>query len=697
MHQASKSGGRRGQFARGDGGNGYMRFPVNLSVFCICLGLSLPVALAPTSAAPKETETGAPATTSVLSDETREHLQQALKAARKGRWRQAHEQARKANRPSARKLLQWLHYTNKDSSFDFATLAKFIENNPNWPHQKTLRRKAEAALNNGFSPTLITTWFEKYPPISTEGRLQLAETLLEQGQTGEAGRWLRHLWINGDLDRKQSRALYRRFKRYFEMQDHKARLDRLLWDGERSAARRMLSLVPRSQRLLAEARLALMGTAANVDAQVSRVPKSLRNDPGLIYERVRWRRKRDLDDGAQRLLAAFPGDLGPRPRKWWVERRIVARRLLKAGQASKAYELASGHGQRPGSVSYADAEWLAGWIAFRFLDDNDAAATHFRQLYEAVKSPVSRARGAYWRGRVSAAQGHASHAAGWYRIAALFPTAYYGQLAAEALAPKAVLRIKPTPAPLSGQRTGFKRRELAQIAESLGELEQWKLFRTFILNLSRQAKTPVEQVMIAGLAMRFRRYELAVRVGKTALRSGQYIVDYGYPIFRLPAVDAENALVFAIMRQESEFSTTAISPAGAKGLMQLMPGTARQMAKSLGLRYNRRQLLNDPNYNVRLGSAYISSMMGKFDGSFPLAIAAYNGGPARVGEWLKTYGDPRNGDIDAIDWVELIPYNETRNYVQRVLEGLQIYRRRLSDRPVASRLTMDLNGRKVAN
>ena len=203
--------------------------------------------------------------------------------------------------------------------------------------------------------------------------------------------------------------------------------------------------------------------------------------------------------------------------------------------------------------------------------------------------------------------------------------------------------------------------------------------------------------MVAGLATRFRRFELAVRVGKTALRSGQYIVDYAYPIFRLPAVEAENALVFAIMRQESEFSVRAVSPAGAQGLMQLMPGTAREMAKSRGLRYNRRKLLSDPSYNVRLGSAYIASMMERFSGSYPLAVAAYNAGPARVGEWLETYGDPRNGDVDAMDWVELIPFNETRNYVQRVLEGLQIYRLRLSDRPVASRLTMDLKGRKAAN
>ena len=468
-----------------------MRLPVLISVICSCVWLSLVVGLAPAHAAAKRTAAVTPGTTITLSDEARVHLQQALKAARKGRWKQAHDYAGRANKPFARKLLQWLHYTYKDSSFDFAILARFIENNPNWPRRKTLRRKAETAIKKDFSPALVVTWFKKYPPLSTKGRLRLAESLLSQGQIGEASRRLRHIWVNDDLDRKQSREFYTRFKRYIGLPDHKARLDRLLWDGKRGAARRMLNLVSRGQQALAEARLALMGGSTNITTYLSRVPKSLRNDPGLIYERVRWRRKRDQDEMAQRLLAAFPGDPGTRSAKWWVERRNLARSLLKAGHAFKAYELASGHGQRPGTLPYADAEWLAGWIALRFLDDKDRAARHFRQLYEAVKSPISRARGAYWRGRVSDAQGQANHATRWYRIAALFPTVYYGQLAAEALDSKAILRIKPTPVPLPGQRAGFKKRELVRIAELMGELEQWRLFRTFILNLSRRANTPI--------------------------------------------------------------------------------------------------------------------------------------------------------------------------------------------------------------
>ena len=612
------------------------------------------------------------------SDHSAKHralLNQAFQAAGRKRWPRAHQLAAKVDEPLVWKILRWRQYSEDDASADFATLTRFIDANPTWPRQQAIRRRVEKAMDDGLGDAATVAWFTKHPPISSPGRRRLAEVLMRQGQTKEAARWIRYVWITDDLTHKESRSFYNRNKRHLGPAEHKARLDRLLWAGKRAQARRMLSLMPRGQRYLAEARIALMVRSIDVGARIAIIAAGI---------------TQDKHEGARTLLAWLPGDPGPRPEKWWVERRIQARKLLALGKSRDAYGLASGHGQESGTAAYAEAEWLAGWIALRFLDDKEAAQTHFRQLYEAVKYPVSRARGAYWRARVSDAMRRPSNAVRWYRIAAGFPTTFYGQLAAERLDAKANLRLLGSPPPRPEQWAGFKRRETVKAAKLLGELEQWKLFRSFILDLALRAKQPVERMMIAGLATRFERYELAVRVAKVAKRSKQRIVEYGYPIFQLPRSEIESGLVFAVMRQESEFSVSVISRAGAQGLMQLMPATARQMARALRILYSRSRLLTDPNYNARLGTAYISKMLRRFDGSYPLAVAAYNAGPGRVAEWLGTYGDPRDPSVDAIDWVESIPFSETRNYVQRVLEGLQVYRLRLAERPLASRLTADL-------
>jgi soluble lytic murein transglycosylase len=667
-----------------------MRVPYLILVLTLC---SLPAVtfLHPTALAQTRQATASSSVTeSGLTSGERAVLRRALKAAKRKRWKRAHQLAAKVADPLPAKILRWHRYSGNGRASDFAALAGFIESNPDWPRRKGLLRQAERAINVRVGDGEIVAWFTKHPPISTEGRQQLAAALMRRGQAKEAVQWLRHIWIEDNLSRKESRRFYARYKRHLRKRDHRARLDRLLWDGRRGAARRMLALMPRGQRYLAEARIALMVRSPDVNARIARVPRKLVDDPGLVYERVRWRRRKDKHESAQALLATLPGDPGPRPKKWWVERRIQVRKLLGKGEAGKAYRLTSAHGQKPGSAAYAEAEWLAGWIALRFLDDKPAAAVHFRQLYEAVKYPVSRARGAYWRARVSTAMARPEHATRWYRIAADYPTTYYGQLASEALDADAKLDLRPVPAPGPDEWVRFNRREVVKAALILGELEAWDLFRSFVLNLAKKAERPAERMMIAALATRFKRYDLAVRVAKIAKRASQRLVEYGYPVFRLPKSRIESALVFALMRQESEFSATAISPAGARGLMQLMPATARQMARSLRLRYSRRRLLRDPDYNARLGTAYVARMLKEFKGSYPLAIAAYNAGPRRAGAWIREYGDPRDGDVDAIDWVESIPFTETRNYVQRVLEGVQVYRQRLAGAPVKSRLRQDL-------
>ena len=655
----------------------------------VTIGLAADSSLAAQAAAGKAA-TAPVSAIMLLGQRNRELLKRAFKAADRKRWRHAYQLVDGLANPLPGKVIRWLHFTRAGSKPSFAALASFLQSNPKWPRRSRLLAKAEAAMDNRMSDALVLTWFANYPPVSPDGRLRLAETLLRQHKVGAAAKWLRQIWINDNLSRKKTRAFYTRHKGYLRRQDHQARLDRLLWDGKRGPAHRMLSILPRSQRLLARARMSLMSRSANVNVRIANVPLSLRGDPGLIYERVRWRRRNKKHESAQVLLLKTPGDPGPRPKRWWTERRIQARKLLKAGDPDKAYRITAGHGQPAGTLAHAEAEWLAGWIAFRFLNDKSGAATHFRQLHEAVKTPLSRARASYWRARVASEMGRANHAVRWYREAAGYPTTYYGQLAIENLKRNPHMRLPRTPVPGVEVRAGFGRRELVQAAELLGEFKQWKTFRSFILHLAGQAKRPVERIMLSGIASRFGRYELGVRVAKNAVRSGQQMIDYGYPLFKLPKSSIEAALTFAIIRQESEFKADAISPAGARGLMQLMPATARELSRRLKLRYSRARLLSDPNYNVRLGNAYVAQMLKAYNGSYPLAIAAYNAGPGRVNEWLREFGNPSDGGIDAIDWVEKIPFRETRNYVQRVLDGLQVYRQRLADKPLKSRLSADL-------
>lgn len=627
-----------------------------------------------------------------LSGHERSLLAEAFRLADKRRWPEAERYAARLSDPVAAKIVVWRRLNQGVSAIGFAEYAAFLENNPDWPRPEALRVHAEKAMDDNLSEADAVSWFTKYPPLTEEGRLRLINALLARGHAEKAGEWVRYTWRNDRLSRNLWRRFYNKHRRLLRQEDNWVRADNLLWQEHRTEAQGMLQLLPRADRALAAARLALQTRSSGVDAYVARVPRSLRNDPGLVYERLRWRRRHGLDERAAELLLSVPGELGPMPERWWLERRRQARDLFEAGEIRSAYRMVAEHGQAAGTLGHAEAEWFAGWLALRFLNETAAAAEHFQRLFDGVSFPISRARGAYWRARALSAMGEAQLAERWYRIAARYPTTYYGQLALEALNTERELHLRPAVVPQPEQWAGFRRREIGRAVLILAEMEQWITLKTFITHLAEQARLPIEYSMLADIATRYRRYDLAVHVSKISVRGDHPVVEYGYPIFRLPEIDPEPALVFAIMRQESEFSTTVVSRAGALGLMQVMPGTAREMAGTIGVGFNRGRLLADPEYNVRLGSAYIVTMLEEFNGSYVLAVAAYNAGPSRVREWIERFGDPRDPGVDAIDWVESIPFSETRNYVQRVLEALQVYRHRLAERPTQSRLTMDLTG-----
>ncbi|MDA1099041.1 MAG: lytic transglycosylase domain-containing protein [Proteobacteria bacterium] len=627
----------------------------------------------------------------LLSHEDRAHYVKAFAAAKKHDWREAHRLARKAKDPLPAKALRWLNYRQPGNHATFGEIAGFLDANPDWPSRDRLIRRAEEAMaTSRIADPVALEWFTLHRPLSGPGQVHLAEAMLRNGMDEEGRQWLRYAWVNNVFARRNSRAIYRRHRKLLSEADHIARLDHLLWQGHRYSARRLYSLVPSDLRKVAEARESLMVSGPGVDSKIAAVPEELLNDSGLSYERLRWRRRKNLDEPARDILLQPPANLGPQPEKWWIERHIQARGALREGEVELAYRLASEHGQLAGHASYAQAEWLSGWIALRFLNNAGSALRHFGNLYEQVNFPVSQARAAYWAGRANMAMGNRKDGTKWYQAAARHPSTFYGQLAAQALGSKGSWRIPEMPSPSAAATRRFNDRELVRLSRMLLELKQEEYLRPIILHLTRTAGSPEGRLLAARLGQGLGQPTLAVRASKLALRAGTLLPRTGYPMLsNLAPMPIEAALAHAVARQESEFDPTAVSSASARGLMQLLPRTARKVAKSLRLRYRQDRLFDGP-YNMRLGAAYLGQLIQAYRGSYILALAAYNAGPNRVQRWLRQNGDPRSDAVDPIDWIEAISISETRNYVQQVLENLQVYRWRFNPGSANLALNQDL-------
>jgi soluble lytic murein transglycosylase len=612
----------------------------------------------------------------------------AIAAARSGDWALAYARAGQSHDALPLKIVRWLDYTRSNAGARFPEISSFIEQNPDWPLPKTLRRRAEEALSNESDDT-AADWFKSHPPVSAIGKVRAAEILLNRGNTETGNAAMRVAWIEGDFTLADERSVWARFSHILRVEDHQKRLDRLIWDGQAEAARRMLPVVSADYRTAAEARLALAADTANAEALLARVPAQLRSDPGVAFEEARWRRKKDNYDAAAQLLLAH-GDNPVRPTAWWNERALVARRLLAQGRADLAYRLAEQHGLTDGSA-YADAEFLCGYIALRFRNDPAMAFDHFAHILARVGTPYGKAKASYWGGRAAEAAGKAELAAKWYAAGAEHMATFYGQLAAHQLGKDAPPHPVPEPRPDSAALAAFNAKELVRAAQLLFAAGDRDHARTFVLQMADAAKAPLDFAMLASLAERHGRIDLAIAVAKRSIDAGTPLMIHGYPVTPLPSGGtAERSLLFAIVRQESGFATEAMSRVGARGLMQLMPATAANIAGKLSLPYSLERLTTDGVYNITLGRSYIEKLIDDFGGSYPLAIAAYNAGPGRVRQWLHEFGDPRGRDLSMVDWIEMIPFNETRTYVQRVLENLQIYRGQDLGNAAAFSLASDL-------
>jgi len=614
----------------------------------------------------------------------------AVAAARAGNWKQAYAEAAHSTDAMALPVVRWLDFTGGGAGGDgrFADIAAFIERHPDWPLQNTLERRAEAALTSESDAT-AAAWFKDHPPISGPGKARAAEILLAGAHIAEGTEALRAAWIDGDFSADDEKKLLARYGWLLRPQDQQQRLERLLWDGQDAAARRMLPLVSADDRKLAEARLAVAADAKDAGSLVAHLPAQFRTDPGLAYDEAVWWHKQGKFDYAAALLLAHP-DNPVRPAQWWKERLLVARHLMAHGDPALAARLVR-HPAACHDPMACDAEFLSGFIALHFRHDAAVAFDDFARILGHAKNPYAKARAAYWAGRAAAAEGKRDLAAAWYAAGAENMATFYGQLSAHKLGKDAPPHPVPEPRPTRAEEARFDAAPLVRATQLLFDAGDRLHAGTFLMKLASSAKTELDFAMLGGIADRHDRIDLAIAVARRAIDAGLPLMVHGYPVTKLPAGGiAERPLLFAIVRQESAFAADAESSAGARGLMQLMPATAKRVAGELHLPFSLARLTGDGLYNIRLGRSYIETLLDDFGGSYPLAIAAYNAGPGRVNEWLHDFGDPRGSSIGMVTWIEMIPYNETRNYVQRVLENLQIYRGQAGDTASAFSLVADL-------
>jgi soluble lytic murein transglycosylase len=614
-------------------------------------------------------------------------------AAQESRWDDVSTLAAGLRDPVVADLGTWMRL--RGEAPDWPSLFDFLTRNPDWPGTTRMRRTAEGLIPPNAPRDQVLALFAPEAPATGTGVLAYARALRAEGRTAEATAEARRAWTDLSMTSFEESALLAAFPGVATKDTNWARLDMLLWRGLSGEATRAAARLGPAEQALAAARLGLRAKERGVAQLINAVPASRADDPGLAWERVVWRADRGLADGVEELLlerSISAKSLG-RPEVWADRRRAMARAAQRDGRIDVAYRLASKHHLTEGS-DFADLEWLSGWIALRFMNDPARALTHFKRLEGAVESPISLGRAGYWVGRTLEAAGDAKAAKVAYARGALHQTSFYGQLAAEKLggAPDPVLSAAYPIARMPEREIGPK--GVLHAALLLHASGDRKLSHWFFTHLANGAKGETEYASLAGLALKIGRPEVAVRTAKIAAGAGAILPAAYHPVTELATMKGRvpAALAMAIARQESELNPDAISPAGARGLMQLMPGTAKLVSKQLDIPYGFARLTDDWRYNALLGQEYLAGLIEQF-GALPLAAASYNAGPTRVRSWLERYGDPRGRGAEAmVDWIETIPFNETRNYAQRVMEGLHVYDARLAGETPPVTLSARLGG-----
>lgn len=570
----------------------------------------------------------------------------------------------------------------------------FLRRRADWPGMDYLRQQGEEAVARSTTPDRVLAYFGQGHAATAEGALAQIRALRVTGRTQEAADAARRAWVGLRLNAEEETELLALAGPDLALA-HEARADATLWGGRQPEADRMLRHLSPGWQALARARMALRADAKGVNALIDAVPAALRDHPGLAYERFTWRMRKELWDGALEMLterSASATGLG-HPEEWGRRRIQLVRQLLSDNRPRDALRAASPHHLTSGG-DFADLEFLAGWIALRHLNDPERALSHFRRLREGVSTPISLSRADYWEGRALEALGRKDAAEAAWRQGAQHQTAYYGLLSAERLG----LSLDPTLAN-AGQRVdwrqaGFANHSVMQAAQLLLQADDRALARRFLLHLAESLDARGLEAL-GDYALEAGEPNFAVLIGKEAAGRGIILPRAYFPVPDLvpDGLPVSRALALSIARRESEFAVDVRSPAGALGLMQVMPGTAKLMADKLGLPHSVPRLTSDPPFNVRLGAAYLAQLVEEFGPAVALIAAGYNAGPGRPRRWITEFGDPRQASVDVVDWVETVPFAETRTYIMRVVESLVIYRAKLRGAPGPVRVTAELTGR----
>lgn len=580
-----------------------------------------------------------------------------------------------------RRILTWAIALSGREDLSSSELAAAADDLAEWPGAGALKRAAERALARE-SPAAgdVVDAFAGGAPQTFEGIMLVGRALLELGRDDEARAMLSPFWRRQKLDGNEEMAFLGAFAEIVPTEDHRYRAERMLYENRIRSAERVARRAGVEELVAAWG--AVIRNRSNADELLDSVPEALRGD-GYRYARAKYLRRNGKFVEAADVLAAATraGEAFIDGDAWWTERRVLSRELLDIDEPKLAYQVAAAAvPESPAAI--ADAAFHAGWYALRMLDDPKAAAGHFERIAAVVSGPISLSRAYYWLGRAVEA-GAPGNAEAAYREAAAHGAAFYGQLAAAKLGRDTIAASHPEPS--EADRARFVGREAVGAIERLERAGHGWRSDILYRDLAAELESPGELALLVAQAEARGDHYLALKIGKAAALRGIDVGALAHPVGAIPATadigGAGIALAYAVARQESEFNVAAVSGAGARGLLQLLPGTARDMARKAGLDYSASRLTTDAAYNATLGAAFLGEQLERFDGSYILTFAGYNAGPRRAAEWVERYGDPRGTDIEtAVDWIERIPYTETRNYVQRVMENYQVYKMRLTAR-----------------
>jgi len=625
----------------------------------------------------------------ILSKKDFSLAKSAFEAIKKRKWKNALTIAKKSKDKTLYNLVNYLYLKKTTNSATFYDYMIFINNNPYYPRINRLRYLAEHKINlSKHKPDTIIKWFDGNEPLSSYGKIKLGEIYLLKNNYDEGSRLIKEGWIKAKLSKAQLKYLRKKYKNIIKIEDNVKRADWHAWEGKHWDVKRMLRYLPKDYTTLYNARQILMSQSYGVDTAIANVDPKFKNDIGLRYDRLKWRRRRGRVNPSLEILFKLPNDANKlvRPEIWWKERAILSRSLIYKKEFAKAYKVSSNHSLKEGP-EFAEAEWLSGWIALTFLDDPNMALNHFNNFYDNVGYPISLSRGAYWLGKTYKKINNKKKSDEWFLEASKYLNTYYGQLAFTEIKPKESFSLLPQAKVSDKYEKEFKKNPLIKTVKLLNELDKTKYSKDFIKHLALLDVENGSEILAGRLAIENGRYDYAIQISKQASYEKRFYNILNYPIIETPKIVNNKSmpspeLVLAVIRQESEFDLKANSYVGARGMMQLMTYTAKLVAKQAKLPYSKSRLTTDPTYNIKLGSYYLAGLLEEYEGSYPFALAAYNAGPKRVKYWKKINGNPQKGKISYVDWVELIKFKETRNYVQRVLENVNVYRFMLSGKPI---------------